>query len=78
MSRASFAAHFKASAGLAPLAYLAQLRIRMAARALVDCDARVSEIAFSLGYASESAFSSAFKRIVGEAPARYRRERRQG
>ncbi|OWQ48159.1 hypothetical protein CDL60_06145 [Roseateles noduli] len=76
MSRASFAAHFKASAGLAPLAYLAQLRIRMAARALVDSDARVSAVAFSLGYASESAFSSAFKRIVGEAPARYRRMRR--
>ncbi|WP_431045829.1 AraC family transcriptional regulator [Roseateles sp. L2-2] len=76
MSRASFAAHFKASAGLAPLAYLAQLRIRLAARALVESDARISTVAFSLGYASESAFSAAFKRIVGEAPARYRRARR--
>ena len=72
MSRASFAVHFKATAGAAPLAYLAQWRMRLAERALRDGDNAISSLGYSLGYASESAFSNAFKRLVGEAPARYR------
>jgi AraC-like DNA-binding protein len=72
MSRASFAVHFKASAGITPLAYLTQWRMRLAARALLDGNDAISSLGFSLGYASESAFSNAFKRLVGEAPARYR------
>lgn len=72
MSRATFAAQFKASAGLAPLAYLAQWRMRLAERALRDGDGAISSLGYSLGYASESAFSHAFKRLMGETPARYR------
>jgi AraC-like DNA-binding protein len=72
MSRASFAVHFKTTAGAAPLAYLAQWRMRLAERALRDGDNAISSLGYSLGYASESAFSNAFKRLVGEAPARYR------
>jgi AraC-like DNA-binding protein len=72
MSRATFAVHFKASAGITPLAYLAQWRMRLAERALRDGDDAISSLGYSLGYASESAFSNAFKRLVGEAPARYR------
>ncbi len=72
MSRATFAVHFKTNAGTTPLAYLAQWRIRLAERALRDSDDAISSLGYSLGYASESAFSNAFKRLVGEAPARYR------
>jgi AraC-like DNA-binding protein len=72
MSRATFALHFKTTAGTAPLAYLAQWRMRLAERALRDGDNAISSLGYSLGYASESAFSNAFKRLVGEAPARYR------
>lgn len=72
MSRASFAAHFKASAGIAPLAYLTQWRMRLAERALREEDTPVSSLGYRLGYGSESAFSNAFKRAVGEAPSRYR------
>jgi AraC-like DNA-binding protein len=36
----------------------------------------VSAIAFSLGYQSESAFSHAFKRMIGAAPQQYRRQHR--
>src|ERR1700730_15744856 len=71
MSRATFAVHFKTNAGITPLAYLAQWRMRLAERALRDGDDAISSLAYSLGYASESAFSNAFKRLVGEAPARY-------
>ena len=72
ISRATFASHFKSTAGTAPLAYLSQWRMRLAERALRDGDNAISSLGYSLGYASESAFSNAFKRLVGEAPARYR------
>ena len=72
MSRTTFAESFKAAAGIAPLAYLTAWRMRLAARALRDDDVSVSELARSLGYTSESAFSNAFKRTTGSAPNRYR------
>jgi AraC-like DNA-binding protein len=72
MSRTTFASHFKTVAGLAPLTYLTQWRMRLAQRALREDDTPVSVLARSLGYVSESAFSNAFKRITGNAPKRYR------
>lgn len=50
----------------------------LAQRALRDGDVRVGSLAFDLGYASESAFSTAFKREVGESPLRYRYRVRDG
>ncbi|WP_455428679.1 helix-turn-helix domain-containing protein [Kitasatospora aureofaciens] len=44
----------------------------LAQRALRNGDARVAALAAELGYGSESAFSTAFKRVVGESPQRYR------
>lgn len=73
MSRAAFAARFKLLAGVAPLAYLATWRIRLAQRRLRDADQSIVEIASSLGYSSESAFSHAFKRITGIPPRTFRR-----
>ncbi|HVE06041.1 MAG TPA: AraC family transcriptional regulator [Paraburkholderia sp.] len=76
MSRTSFAFHFKTAAGLAPLTYLTEWRMRLAERALRDENAPVAVIAQSLGYTSESAFSNAFKRINGHSPRAYRRAAR--
>jgi AraC-like DNA-binding protein len=72
MSRSTFAAHFKTVAGVAPLTYLAEWRMRLAERALRDESTTVATIAQSLGYASESAFSNAFKRVTGNSPKAYR------
>ncbi|MDP4512040.1 helix-turn-helix domain-containing protein [Nonomuraea turcica] len=55
-----------------PLTYLNRWRMLLAQRALRDGDVRVGSLAVELGYASESAFSTAFKREVGESPLRYR------
>ena len=73
MSRTTFAAHFKSVAGTAPLTYLTEWRIRLAEKALRDESPRVSALAHALGYASESAFSNAFKRVNGSSPKHYRR-----
>jgi AraC-like DNA-binding protein len=72
MSRTSFAIRFKATAGIAPLTYLLNLRMRFAEHALREGSMSVSELGLSLGYSSESAFSNAFKRTTGMAPKRYR------
>ncbi|HEY4244779.1 MAG TPA: AraC family transcriptional regulator [Kofleriaceae bacterium] len=72
MSRTTFAFHFKAVAGVAPLAYLTDWRMRLAERALREDSTPVSELARSLGYTSDSAFSNAFKRVTGSSPRAYR------
>jgi AraC-like DNA-binding protein len=72
MSRTSFAERFREVAGVPPLTYLGRWRMLLAQRALRDGDVRVGELAAELGYGSESAFSTAFKRVVGESPLRYR------
>ena len=71
MSRTSFALRFKANAGVAPLTYLQNLRVSLAERGLREGAMLVSELAESLGYASDSAFSNAFKRKTGMAPKHY-------
>ncbi|MFB4276448.1 MULTISPECIES: AraC family transcriptional regulator [unclassified Nonomuraea] len=72
MSRTSFAERFRTVAGVPPLTYLNRWRMLLAQRALRDGDVRVGSLAAELGYASESAFSTAFKREVGVSPLRYR------
>jgi AraC-like DNA-binding protein len=78
MSRTSFAERFRTVAGVPPLTYLSRWRMLLAQRALRDGDAGVGSLAVELGYASESAFSTAFKREVGESPLRYRYRVREG
>ncbi|TDC27447.1 AraC family transcriptional regulator [Streptomyces sp. 8K308] len=76
MSRTSFAERFRTVAGVPPLTYLSRWRMLLARRALRDGDVRVGSLAVQLGYGSESAFSTAFKREVGESPLRYRHRTR--
>jgi AraC-like DNA-binding protein len=76
MSRTSFAERFRTVAGQPPLTYLSRWRMLLAQRALRDRDVRIASLASELGYASESAFSTAFKREVGESPLRYRHRAR--
>ncbi len=77
MSRTSFAERFRAVAGMPPLTYLSRWRMLLAQRALRDSDARIGSLAAELGYSSESAFSTAFKREVGQSPLRYRHRVRE-
>ncbi|HEY4046421.1 MAG TPA: AraC family transcriptional regulator [Acidobacteriaceae bacterium] len=72
MSRTTFAMYFKKVAGVGPLTYLTEWRMRLAEHALREDKISVSELAQSLGYTSESAFSHAFKRMTGMAPKHYR------
>ncbi len=55
-----------------PMQYLAKWRMHLAARILRDSRAKVSAVAFEVGYQSEAAFSRAFKKMVGVSPAAWR------
>jgi AraC-like DNA-binding protein len=68
MSRTTFADRFRQVTGVAPLTYLTEWRMRLAERALREESAPVAEVARSIGYGSESAFSNAFKRVTGNSP----------
>lgn len=72
MSRTVFALHFRETAGMTPIAYLTQWRMRLAEQALSEAGEQVAEVAQSLGYASVSAFSNAFKRETGLSPKAWR------
>ena len=75
MSRSSFAQKFKATVGATPMEYLTRWRMMLAGERLETSDDPVSAIALSLGYESESAFSTAFKRVMDASPRRYGRGR---
>lgn len=72
MSRSAFAASFKSQVGSAPLEYLIQWRMSLARDALRHDTRSISELAFAMGYESESAFSTAFRRVVGSSPKQFR------
>jgi len=73
MSRSSFALRFKETTGEAPMEYLTRWRMLLAGDRLTNSGDPISAIALSLGYESESAFSTAFKRVMGCSPRQYGR-----
>lgn len=73
MSRTSFALKFRETVGATPMDYLTRWRMTVAAERLARGGDPISVIALSLGYDSESAFSTAFKRVMGCSPRRYGR-----
>jgi AraC-like DNA-binding protein len=73
MSRSTFALKFKETVGTSPMEYLTHWRMLVAADKLTNSSDSISAIAISLGYESESAFSTAFKRVMGCSPRQYSR-----
>jgi AraC-like DNA-binding protein len=73
LSRSAFAERFRRLVGQPPLDYQLQWRMAAAAQALESEERTVSSVATEWGYASDSAFSTAFKRVMGSAPSLYRR-----
>ena len=71
MSRSIFALKFKEMVGETPMEYLTRWRMLLAGDKLKTAGDSLSNIAFSLGYESESAFGKAFKRVMGCSPKRY-------
>lgn len=73
MSRSTFAQHFKEVIATTPIEYLTRWRMLLACEKLTSSSDSIYRIATSLGYESESAFSKAFKRVIGQTPGQHRR-----
>jgi len=71
MSRSAFAARFKELLGQTPLEYVTEWRMQKAMQLLPQRDKKLIDVARSVGYESDAAFSKAFKRVVGANPSDY-------
>lgn len=71
LSRSSFAERFTRLLGASPAAYIVERRLLRAAHLLRSTTEPVGQIAVQVGYASESAFSRAFRRRFGVPPRRW-------
>lgn len=72
VSRSVLAERFTELVGHPPMQYLALWRMQLASRLLIDGEP-VAAAADAVGYESEAAFSRAFKKLVGQPPAAWKR-----
>jgi AraC-like DNA-binding protein len=72
VSRSVLAERFTEMVGQPPMQYLALWRMQLASRLLAE-GGQVAAVASAVGYESEAAFSRAFKKLVGQSPATWRR-----
>jgi AraC-like DNA-binding protein len=73
LSRSVLAERFTSLVGQPPMQYLTRWRLQLAGDLLRTDRRTVAAIAGEVGYDSEAAFSRAFKRAMGLAPAAWRR-----
>ena len=73
LSRSALAERFQRLIGQAPMSYLARWRMDVAAQHLRSTSATLAQIANSVGYEAEAAFSRAFKKAYDVPPATWRR-----
>lgn len=73
MSRSVFAERFAAAIGIPPLRYAKRWRLALAEDMLRTGSHKVGEVSRHIGYASEAAFSRAFKAHFGYPPVKTRR-----
>jgi AraC-like DNA-binding protein len=73
MSRSVFAERFRSVVGQSAMSYLGGWRMHVARDRLTRSKQAVATIGRAVGYVSEAAFSTAFRRANGESPAQYRR-----
>ncbi len=76
LSRSALHERFVEMVEQPPMQYLTNWRMQCGARLLREGSATVATIAQEVGYDSEAAFARAFKRLVGQPPAAWRRAQR--
>ena len=72
MSRSTFAEQFAAAFGQTPIDFVQQVRLRRGAQLLRATDLPIKVVASSVGYASRSYFTRAFRKIYGMDPRSFR------
>jgi AraC family transcriptional regulator len=72
LSRMHFAAQFRAATGYRPREYLLHQRIEHAKLLLSNSETALAEVALIVGFCTQAHFSTVFKRVTGNTPARWR------
>ena len=75
MSYSHFARAFKQSMGVSPNVYMTEQKIARAKKLLSDTDLRIADIALRTGFASQSHFTSTFRKLVWTTPKAFRNTR---
>lgn len=73
LSRSALGDRFIRLLGVPPMHYVSNWRMQVAMQNLRTSSASLAQVADMVGYESEAAFSRAFKKAVGTAPATWRR-----
>lgn len=74
MAERTFKRRFTNATGLAPMAYVQQIRIEEAKRRLETTRDAVDEIGWQAGYEDPAFFRRLFKRVTGISPSSYRKQ----
>ncbi|MDO8539902.1 MAG: AraC family transcriptional regulator, partial [Opitutaceae bacterium] len=77
MSVAAFNRAFKRHFGTTPASFVIEMRVREAARLLLQTDETIDAIAEKTGFPNRAYLSRMFKRVTDEAPAGFRRKHRR-
>jgi AraC-like DNA-binding protein len=72
MSTFYFCKQFKKATGFSFTNYLGRVRVEKAKERLLNPQARVSEVAFDVGFQSLTHFNRVFRNLTGESPTAYR------
>lgn len=76
LSPAAFSQFFRRSLGTSYVAYVNELKIRHACRALLDTDCPITQVAFEAGFNNLSHFNAQFQRFRHVSPRVFRRQAR--
>lgn len=76
LSESHFYQKFRENTGISPYQFVIDERIKVASKMLVESDKTITEICFSLGFSSQSAFTNVFRKKTAMSPSQYRQSKK--
>ncbi|MGH1543026.1 MAG: AraC family transcriptional regulator [Arenicella sp.] len=72
LSESHFYQKFRESIGISPYQYVIDERIKAASTMIAESNKSITEICFTLGFSSQSAFTNVFRKKTGMSPTEFR------
>lgn len=77
LSVSYFKSVFQKELGITPSAYVMQQKLRYACQLLNSTDQSIANIAYTLGFCSQSHFTKMFRQVLGKTPSEYRKDNKE-